>query len=473
MHRTSALAELVDKAMTTEIPETGSAPTNMTQEEPGTFYKPTSADMLFYYERFLPFRAIFQWLNHSPKVSKDFTMREFAFEHRSGAYQRYNSYSSLEEFKKSVISANPMRFEIGATYTVDPKERRNLPKNAMKPVSKELVFDIDLTDYDTIRNCCQGTDICKKCWRFIQVGSQVIECALREDFGFKNILWVFSGRRGAHCWVSDARARLMDEATRKSIVEYMDVLGAKQPKFSNNKRILTIKKPYHPHIERSFGILVKSFEVIILNEQNLWFTSQSGEAQDKAWEQIEILLSFIPEILLQNELRALWKGSLSLSASKTKWEDINIVALKVLKSTSQINALNEAKRDIIIYYMYPRLDVEVSRQVIHLLKSPFCIHPGTGIVCVPFNPKLNISDNIEDDTYGFNPMTAPNIRKIQTEFENFDACAPNTEANLADYEKTCLKPYINYFIKFVSSLMTDELKGISGKRSLEQDAMAF
>lgn len=40
--------------------------------------------------------------------------------------------------------------------------------------------------------------------------------------------------------------------------------------------------------------------------------------------------------------------------------------------------LVSARDDIIIQYTYPRIDTEVSRKLNHLLKAPFCVHPGTG-----------------------------------------------------------------------------------------------
>ncbi|KAH0538526.1 hypothetical protein FGG08_004913 [Glutinoglossum americanum] len=411
--------------------------------------------MYAFYQRLFPFRYLFQWLNHSPSPTNDFGHREFAFTLQNDAYLRYQAFPTADLLRKEILRLNPSRFEIGPVYNTNPRDRKTLRKAShFRPVAKELVFDIDLTDYDEIRTCCDKANICRKCWTFVTMAIKVVDAALRDDFGFQHILWVYSGRRGAHAWVCDKRAREMDDPKRKAIAGYLEVVkgGAQSGKKVN------VKRPLHPHLSRSLDILKDHFQSDILEVQDPW---RDPTRSDR-------LLHLLPDRALNDSLRKKWDSS-PLRPSTSKWADIDALAKAGASRSLDAKALLEAKQDVVLEYTYPRLDVEVSKKLIHLLKSPFVVHPGTGRVCVPIDPR-----RLEE----FDPLSVPTVTELLGEIDQWGAVGTNGEVaagdaggggeeskagvarRVQDYEKTRLKPFVDYFKGFVVGLMRDEKGGV-------------
>jgi DNA primase catalytic subunit len=64
-------------------------------------------------------------------------------------------------------------------FSMQPKDKKSVSEKAFRPVEKDLVFDIDMTDYDDIRTCCSGGNICHDCWQFMTIAIKVIDKCLR------------------------------------------------------------------------------------------------------------------------------------------------------------------------------------------------------------------------------------------------------------------------------------------------------
>ena len=223
-------------------------------------------------------------------------------------------------------------------------------------------------------------------------------------------------------------------------------------------------------------MLKSHFATTTLSEQDTFSSS----------EQTSRLLSLLPDKALNDSLRKKWDSAPHRS-SANKWADIDALAKTGKSSTLNPAALRDAKQDIVLEYTYPRLDSEVSKKMIHLLKSPFVIHPGTGRICVPIDGK-----RAEE----FDPLSVPTVTELLAEIDEWDAKHPNgagagagagngvggegegmsstvgssdarSGRKLQDYEKTSLKPYIDYFRSFIAGLLKEER---NGKRERDEDA---
>ena len=207
---------------------------------------------------------------------------------------------------------------------------------------------------------------------------------------------------------------------------------------------------------RSLDLLKEHFQNDVLVEQNPWARPEKAER----------LLQLLPDKTLNDALRKKWEAAPGRS-SVSKWADIDALAKAGASKNLDGKALLEAKQDIVLEYTYPRLDVEVSKKQIHLLKSPFVVHPGTGRVCVPID-----SRRVDK----FDPLGVPTVTELLHEI---DAWGPqNTESDLEegskklqDYEKTSLKPFVDYFRTHVGLLLKAE-QGVKRERE-DDDPMEF
>ncbi|ERE91755.1 DNA primase small subunit [Cricetulus griseus] len=379
-----------------------------------------------YYRRLFPYAQYYRWLNYGGVTKNYFQHREFSFTLKDDIYIRYQSFSNQSELEKEMQKMNPYKIDIGAVYSHRPSQHNTVKLGAFQAQEKELVFDIDMTDYDDVRRCCSSADICSKCWTLMTMAIRIIDRALKEDFGFKHRLWVYSGRRGVHCWVCDESVRKLSSAVRSGIVEYLSLVKGGQ----DVKKKVHLSEKLHPFVRKSINIIRKYFEEYALVGQDIL---ENKENWDKILalvpenilscghcvSQIHVFLNAAPPI--HEELQ---RGFQRLHSSPQRWE-----YLRKVISTPQ-NMKNDKcgpwlEWEIMVHYCFPRLDINVSKGINHLLKSPFSVHPKTGRISVPID-----FQKVDQ----FNPFTVPTISAICRELDVVSTNEKDKEEHEAESE---------------------------------------
>ena len=105
----------------------------------------------------------------------------------------------------------------------------------------------------------------------------------------------------------------------------------------------------------------------------------------------ELVMSIIPSCF---HFKALWKDGGHFSPTeKWKWLRTNVEILLQNQAPTKpeekenYQLLQMALPRLVLHAIYPRLDVNVSSSLQHLLKSPFSLHPNTAKVCLVIDPQ--------------------------------------------------------------------------------------
>lgn len=416
-------------------------------------YKTCSVQSLMpkYYAKLYPHQQMYKWLaygNDTKHLRADpslFQKREFCFTMDGDIFVRYQSFKDGNDLAEAIVRKCPSKIDIGPVYTWNPQERQKYmtANPPFAPRERELVFDIDLTDYDDVRTCGKEGHICNDCWPLMAVAIKVIDRGLRDDFGFENILWVYSGRRGVHCWVCDPSARAMSDEQRSAVASYFSVYKGHEA--DRVKLAMGGSAVLHPALEAAAGMLQETWEEEILPKQHL--LEHEGMRTN--------ILKYLPEDSLVQTVERSWSKADAIS--KRNGKDINLVRWQQLqeavedrleevkgakgaKDYKTLRALERCTTEIIFVHTYPRLDIEVSKKMNHLLKAPFCVHPKTGKVCVPLDP---------EEAHLFDPDTVPCVQTLLPQLPQQQLCEPRKIEE--GWRSTDLAPCIELFErKFLS-----------------------
>ncbi|NWS78750.1 PRI1 primase, partial [Crotophaga sulcirostris] len=130
--------------------------------------------------------------------------------------------------------------------------------------------------------------------------------------------------------------------------------------------------------------------------------------------------------------------------------------------------------EIMLQFCFPRLDINVSKGLGHLLKSPFSVHPKTGgaggctrggsLGRAPRGDSRSLAGRISvpldlQQLEQFDPFAVPTISSLCQELDAAGDDAEQEEGSetepkrrARDYRKTSLAPYVRVFEQFVEDM---------------------
>ncbi len=276
---------------------------------------------------------------------KSFRRREFGFDILGSHFVRNRSFQKPEHLKEYLYTFSVAGAYLGGEYSSPLRAKRGkreaITIHDAEWVGRELIFDLDINEYDPVRTCgCKGKNACNICWGLLQDASRIIDETLREDFGFEQIYWLFTGGRGYHCWVTDPKAFVLDHEQRAGIVGYMqlihDPLG--------EQRVEDISINGEQLRKRIFRILAQKFIL---------------EAPSSAFEEIGIKK----------------KALETLRAKAIAFEQLDNY-YSIIPSKAKDSFLPQ-----LIKYRYPRIDHKVTIDVKRLIRLPESVHIRTKLLC--------------------------------------------------------------------------------------------
>jgi DNA primase small subunit len=250
-------------------------------------------------------------------------------------------------------------------------------------VRRELVFDLDLTDYEFLTLETPEGDVdaeaCDQAWCVCAVGIFVLQRLLKNAFGFEEFVVVYSGRRGAHLYVCDDKAMNLSDDVRAAITDFFKFVPSNDTQRAHpSTRAVMVMYDLSEALHHIFTThFIDELGLFDTPSQRVAFVERLGFSEE-----------YLPTV--SNLAEDVLDESMS---GRDMWE-----FLKTKVASLPQEWMRDRIDDMMLTFVWPRIDAGVSRHLNHLLKAPFVSHPKTGRIAVPVNAV---------DYFRFEPGNAP------------------------------------------------------------------
>jgi DNA primase small subunit len=294
-----------------------------------------------YFQHLYPRELIYEMMRTSPSLYRKVALSEGEiFWHDLDLLKEIRCE---QEFHKKLLEHKSGQIHLGAIQSLREKT----------PLQKELVFDIDVTDFT--RYCqCREKQVCLICWLHIEGASLLLNYILREQLGLqeKRILWVLSGKKGFHCLVNDwlhfsqqQRERLVKFIERKTIDSLREFIFSLEEEFI--EKIMTI------------------FTERVIIQRKLLDLPTFQQAC------LDLLLENYPGLFIV--VKHQWNNC---HTGVEKWQYLQQLEMR--------QSLQDIRPSLLVAVQcfYPRVDSK-PMGLNNNFKAPFSLHPKTGKISLP------------------------------------------------------------------------------------------
>jgi DNA primase small subunit len=361
-----------------------------------------------YYARDFPSADVFAFctLHHERRPEN----REVAVTNADDVWKRYNSVRNEAELRQLAV-----RNGVGATLHLGPhytEAAAHARRPGVAAVGKQLPFDLDLTDVSFLGIPKSDQSSNDRFVRLIFGQVHILRAILREVFGFEHFLPVYSGRRGVHLWVLDARADALGDEARKAICAMISPPDLRrdsrlfyrlpilqQPSFTGGEVEEAVNAVYHrillaPYKQGGVGLFDSRLRVESFLDK--LFARSSGASDANAPEsrfqdadaecerRVRLAMNGVSGPTAYRTLEAAIRDGMQSEANRRSGK-------KATPSEIAHQLLSEKLQDVMFSLVWPSLDVGPSAQMGHCVKLPFSEHGSTGRISLPIEQLLPVS----------------------------------------------------------------------------------